>query len=127
MCYGGIMKLSDIKKLKKGDKVFWQDPDNNAASRIYTIKTIKVVNPEMIWIVEPDDSFLECLPKELKPLKKYAVKVYWEMSAEHEVFANNKAEAVQKAIDAPLPPSDQWTYTPDSANVDEEMDVQEIK
>lgn len=58
--------------------------------------------------------------------KKYRVKLYWEMCAEVEVEAPNKAAAAQAAIDGPLPSSDGWQYVPDSANVDETCDVQKI-
>jgi len=121
------MKIADIKNLKQNDKVFWNDPDAGACSRIYSIKTIQVVNPEMIRITDWDDSTLECLPKELAPAKKYCVKVYWEMSAEHEVWSGNKSHAAETASQASLPPSGEWHFVPDSENVDEELDVQEIK
>ncbi len=58
--------------------------------------------------------------------KKYRVKLYWEMCAEVEVEAPNKAAAAELAKDGPLPSSDNWQYVPDSANVDETMDVQKI-
>jgi len=127
LCKGIGMNLKQIKQLKRGDKVFWEDPDGGACSRIYNIKTIEVVNPEMVRIVDKSGDVLECLPKELKPVKKFAVKVYWEMSAEIEVEAGSKSSAASLAIDAPLPSSDTWQYVPDSANVDEEVDIQEIK
>jgi len=121
------MNLKQVKALKRGDRVFWNDPDNGECSRIYKIHTIRVVNPKMVRILENGASELECPPEELAPVKKYAVKVYWEMSAEHEVWATNKSHAVQTAMEAPLPPSNEWTFTPDSENVDKELDVQEIQ
>lgn len=38
-----------------------------------------------------------------------------------------KQSGIAAAVDAPLPSSDSWEYVPDSANVDEEMDIHEIK
>lgn len=58
--------------------------------------------------------------------KKYRVKLYWEMSAEVEVEAASPEAAAEAAKDGPLPSSDDWQYVPDSANVDESCDVQEI-
>jgi len=59
-------------------------------------------------------------------MKKFKVKVYWEMCGEVEVEANSPAEAAKLAIDAPLPSSDNQEYVSDSANVDEELDVVEV-
>jgi len=121
------MKIADIKQLKRGDKVFWNDPDNGACSRIYDIDTIQIVNPEMVRILEDGASELECPPKELTKAKKYRAKLYWEMSAEVEVWATSEASAVEEAINAPLPSSDTWEYVPDSANVDDSLDIHEVK
>lgn len=120
------MNLKQVKQLKRGDKVFWEDPDNGLTSRIYTIKTIRI-GGVIIFIEDKTGDCLECEAHELKPLKKFAVKVYWEMSAEHEVLAANKQHAAQVAMEAPLPPSDAWEFVPDSENVDEELDVQQIR
>lgn len=59
-------------------------------------------------------------------MKKYRVKLYWEMCAEVEVEAPNKKVAAQMAIDGPLPSCDIQEYVSDSANVDP-MDVQQVK
>jgi len=122
------MKIQDIKKLKAGDKVWWSDPDElSDCSRIYDIKTIEVVNPEMVRIVDKSGDVLECLPKELKRARKYIAKLYWEMCAEVEVWAGDKQSGIKVAIDGPLPSSDEWQYVDDSANVDEELDIHEVK
>jgi hypothetical protein len=49
------------------------------------------------------------------------------MSAEVEVWATSEASAVEEAINAPLPSSDTWEYVPDSANVDDSLDIHEVK
>jgi len=48
------------------------------------------------------------------------------MCGEVEVEAKSPAEAAKLAVDAPLPSSDNQEYVPDSANVDEELDVDEV-
>lgn len=55
--------------------------------------------------------------KQVKPTKKFIVRVTWKMSAEVEVSANNKRDAILAAIDAPLPSSSEWEYVPSSAFV----------
>lgn len=121
------MKLQDAAKLSVGDSVWWDDPDDGACSRLCKIKTIRI-GGVIIFIEDDKGDFLECEAYELSLAgeKTYRVKVYWEMSGEVEVKAYSKAHAVKEAIDAPLPPSDEWQYVPDSANVDKDMDVQEI-
>lgn len=121
------MKIQDIKKLKRGDRVFWNDPDHGQCSRAYLIEMIRIDNPERIRIEEKDGSVLECPPAELVPAKKYRAKVYWEMCSEVEVWARDKASGIAAAVEAPLPSSDTWEYVPDSANVDEELDIHEIE
>ena len=120
------MKLQDIKALKAGDRVFWNDPDGGGCSRIYTIKSIRI-GGVIIFIEDINGGCLECEAHELAKVKKYAVKVYWEMSAEHEVWATSKVHAAHMAKKADLPSSGVWHYVPDSENVDENLDVQEIK
>lgn len=58
---------------------------------------------------------------------KYLVKVYWEMWAEHIVYADGPNEAARIAKKADLPSSGSWQFVPDSENVDLELDVQLIK
>jgi len=59
------MTIRQIKKLRSGDEVFWNDPDTSAnCSRIYVISSIKVENG-MVQIWDKDGSYLECWPEEL--------------------------------------------------------------
>jgi hypothetical protein len=70
------MTPSQIEKLKPGDRVFWNDPDEGACSREYKIKRIafqlepgeEVCGDEIVSIEDEDGSFLECLACELKRL-----------------------------------------------------------
>jgi hypothetical protein len=58
------MTNKQIDKLKPGDQVFWNDPDDNICSRAFQIKTIKKTG-DVIKIVGADGSSVECLAKEL--------------------------------------------------------------
>jgi hypothetical protein len=58
------MKIHDAKKLRPGDEVFWNDPDDGACSRVYVIQTIEV-NGNVVTIMEPNGSTLECYAREL--------------------------------------------------------------
>jgi hypothetical protein len=60
-------------------------------------------------------------------MKKYRCKVYWEMCGEVTVKAVDETSACLKAMDAPLPSSDEQSYVSDSANCDPDTDVVEIK
>jgi len=121
------MRIQDIHKLSVGDSVWWDDPDNRICSRLYKIKSIDI-GGVIIFIEDENGDSLECEAHELSPAveKLFRVKVYWEMCGEVEVKAYSKKHAAQVAIDAPLPSSSDWQYVPDSANVDDEMDVYEI-
>jgi hypothetical protein len=55
-----------MKKLKKGDKVYWNDPDEGACSRFYLIKNI-TIRPDLVRIEDEDGSVLECPIEELEP------------------------------------------------------------
>ena len=59
------MKLNDIRQLKAGDEVFWNDPDDGACSRIYVIKTIWFFGHNQIRIEDEDGCVLECPSSEL--------------------------------------------------------------
>ena len=121
------MKIQDIKKLNRGDKVFWNDPDEGACSRIYDIKTVKIFNPNLVEIEDKNGDVLECPPSELAKAKKYRVRMNWRMCADVEVWAGNNQSAASMALKAPLPSSDTWEYVPDSEMVDEELDIRKIK
>jgi len=56
-----------VKSVKKGDKVFWNDPDDGSCSREYVVKEIKV-HPDLVRIEGVDGSVLECPPDELEIL-----------------------------------------------------------
>ena len=58
------MTKTQINQLQNGDEVYWTDPDEGAASRVYKIRTIEVIG-EIVVITEPDGSSLECFPSEL--------------------------------------------------------------
>jgi hypothetical protein len=58
------MKLSEVKKLKQGDEVFWNDPDEGTCSRAMVIMEI-VVNGDIVEITDCSGNYLECLAKEL--------------------------------------------------------------
>lgn len=58
------MKVREVRKLYKGDEVYWNDPDEGRCSRIYKIHTIHVW-ANMVVITEPDGSTLECFADEL--------------------------------------------------------------
>jgi hypothetical protein len=122
------MTLNEANQLKKGDVVWWDDPDAAYCSRLYTIKNV-AVTPNLVAIEDMSGDFIECLFKELSLAveKTYRVKVYWEMCGEVEVKAYSRTHAKQEALEAPLPESGTWEYVADSANVDKELDVQEIK
>jgi hypothetical protein len=53
-----------LANLKPGGKVFWNDPDGEACSRGYVIKSVKV-HPDFVKIEDVDGSVLECHPNEL--------------------------------------------------------------
>lgn len=67
------MTPSQIEKLKPGDRVFWNDPDDGACSREYKIKRIKYrlepgerpCGDEIVSIEDEDGSCLECFASEL--------------------------------------------------------------
>ena len=59
------MKISDVKKLHKGDEVYWNDPDAGVCSRFYRIKTIDCTHSSVITIEDMDGSVIECYAREL--------------------------------------------------------------
>lgn len=61
------MTITEVKKLKAGDEVRWNDPDNGLCSKTIKIATIKV-RPcfDFTVIITGDDgSYLECFAFEL--------------------------------------------------------------
>lgn len=123
------MTLKEAKQLKAGDVVWWDDPDEGTCSRLYYIKAV-AVNGDIVSIEDRDGGFVECYARELSPSveKTFKVRVNWQMEGEVEVKAYSKGHASNEAVDAPLPPSDTWTYVPNSCCVvDEKLDVKEIQ
>ena len=70
------MKLTEIKKLKKGDEVFWSDPGGDEwnepgdnCSKVIKILTIRFQKPlrceSVIQLVGMNGDYLECLAREL--------------------------------------------------------------
>lgn len=62
------MRICEIKKLRPGHRVWWQDPDRGICSRYYTIRTIRYQGG-IVQLESRDDSYLECLARELTRLK----------------------------------------------------------
>lgn len=60
------MRRHNIKKLKPGSVVFWNDPDEGICSRPYTIKSIDFCwENNILTIEDTDGSVLECFPREI--------------------------------------------------------------
>ena len=58
------MTRKDAKQLQTGDEVLWNDPDDGACSRIYTIQNIEITG-DIVSIQDKDGSNLECFLSEL--------------------------------------------------------------
>lgn len=58
------MTVADAKKLRPGDQVFWNDPDEGACSRVLTIRAVEVCG-NVVCIMEPNGSEVECYAREL--------------------------------------------------------------
>ncbi len=60
------MMLSQIRKLRPGDEVFWNDPDGGKCSRVYKVQSIEMrVSVCTVIIVDVDGSTVECFAGEL--------------------------------------------------------------
>jgi hypothetical protein len=59
------LSIKEVKQLHPGDEVFWNDPDDGLASRVYKIRNIEFVPPNAVIIEEDDGSVLECFAHEL--------------------------------------------------------------
>lgn len=61
------MTIEEVRRLHRGDEVWWEDPDNGTCSRHYKILTIEVPEHEegVITIEDEDGSVLECYADEL--------------------------------------------------------------
>lgn len=60
------MRKSQVKELLTGDQVYWNDPDADLCSRVYTILTIEWIDENVVRIVDPDGTELEALISELE-------------------------------------------------------------
>jgi len=64
------MTYKEAKRLRPGDKVYWNDPDNGTCSRYLTIKSINVYQDNgldtTVSIMEPDGDVVVCFLKELE-------------------------------------------------------------
>lgn len=58
------MTHRQVNKLHSGDEVYWSDPDEGATSRVYTIRTLKVIG-KIVVLEDFDGSSLDCFAKEL--------------------------------------------------------------
>ncbi len=63
------MQISAIKKLCRGDQVFWNDPDGGACSRHYTILLIKYMSG-VVKLTDIHGDYLECYARELTGKKR---------------------------------------------------------
>jgi hypothetical protein len=60
------MNIKDVRKLRKDDEVYWNDPDNGLCSKTIKIATVEVRLPCYTVIITGDDgSYLECFASEL--------------------------------------------------------------
>lgn len=59
------MKMKDIKKLHRGDEVFWTDPDGGKCSRHLKILSISVRNKDDITMVDLKGGVVQCTAAEL--------------------------------------------------------------
>jgi len=66
------MTAKEAKKLRPGDEVFWNDPDDGACSTYLSIQTIEVFGTDLIElgdpvvvICEPSGGCVECYASEL--------------------------------------------------------------
>lgn len=62
------MRISELKQLKVGDRVRWNDPDEGACSKDLTIKAISVYASNEAFIESECGSEIECYARELQAL-----------------------------------------------------------
>ena len=58
------MTFEEVARLRNGDEVFWNDPDEGLCSRYIIIQTIEVKG-DIVIIQEDDGTTLECFAEEL--------------------------------------------------------------
>jgi hypothetical protein len=59
------MLISEVKKLKPGDEIFWEDPDGGECSRVLKIKAIRLTR-NVVHITETSGAYVECFARELR-------------------------------------------------------------
>ena len=59
------MTHKQVKQLRPGDAVYWQDPDDGLCSRTLDIASITVIG-ETVQITDTDGTYLECYADELE-------------------------------------------------------------
>lgn len=59
------MKITDVKNLKAGDRVYWNDPDDGICSGVVKIKNITIKNDKWIDIETEGGREIECIPSEI--------------------------------------------------------------
>jgi len=59
------MKLEDVQKLRVGDEVWWDDPDDLLCSQCLLIESIRIKG-EVVVILGEGGICIECLPQELR-------------------------------------------------------------
>jgi hypothetical protein len=63
-----VMRLKDLKKLRVGDEVFWNDPDNDLCSGMFHIQSLGsgIVNmSSVVTLMRDDSSIVEVFAREL--------------------------------------------------------------
>jgi hypothetical protein len=58
------MELDAVHKLQPGDEVYWNDPNEGTASRVWQIQRIEIFG-ELVVIHDPQGDTLECFASEL--------------------------------------------------------------
>jgi hypothetical protein len=64
------MTLVEVQKLKTGDHIFWNDPDDGSCSRSFVVASIGIRAEEdgdvLLSLTDPDGDELECLAVEIR-------------------------------------------------------------
>jgi ABC-type Zn2+ transport system substrate-binding protein/surface adhesin len=60
------MRISDAKRLKRGDTVLWVDPDGGACTKLVTVAVV-AVRGDMVQLTDRDSGdYIECFAGELE-------------------------------------------------------------
>jgi len=63
------MTTAEVKALKPGDNVYWQDPDDGLCSRTLTIRTIDASRDDFVVIEDTEGDELWATPAELRSMR----------------------------------------------------------